>query len=259
MKRILKLLARLYPSAWRNRYGAEYEALLDDATPRPQDTFNVLWGAIKMQLTSRRFVRIVLSCTLAGILAALAISFAVPPDYSSQTGIIVDQDDNASPRSALEVLGSNVFSREFLASIIQKENLYPHERANATSNAIDKMQQSIHIVPGNYSQSNAASGVFLTHKFFVIQFDYSDPHIAQRVNGELVSRFIQQALFASERSATAGGPQFHARFRVANEPTLPQKPTGLSRIQLGAIGLFTGLLGSLILAAVLRSRRNAVA
>jgi hypothetical protein len=33
MKRILKMLARLYPLSWRGRYGVEYEALLDDATP----------------------------------------------------------------------------------------------------------------------------------------------------------------------------------------------------------------------------------
>ena len=34
MKRILKWLARLYPSAWRNRYGAEYEALLEQTQRR---------------------------------------------------------------------------------------------------------------------------------------------------------------------------------------------------------------------------------
>ena len=57
MKRLLKLLARLYPSAWRNRYGAEYDALLEDTTPRTQDAFNVLWGATKMHLTSHGKIR----------------------------------------------------------------------------------------------------------------------------------------------------------------------------------------------------------
>lgn len=49
MKRIMKFLARLYPSTWRTRYGAEYEALLDDATPRPRDAFDVAWVAVKLQ------------------------------------------------------------------------------------------------------------------------------------------------------------------------------------------------------------------
>jgi hypothetical protein len=43
MKRMLKLLARLYPAEWRRRYGAEYEALLEEKTPRVRDLFDVLW------------------------------------------------------------------------------------------------------------------------------------------------------------------------------------------------------------------------
>jgi hypothetical protein len=34
MKRTMRFLARLYPSSWRKRYGAELDALLEDATPR---------------------------------------------------------------------------------------------------------------------------------------------------------------------------------------------------------------------------------
>ena len=43
MKRILKFLARLYPSGWHNRYGAELDALLEDGKPRTRDAFDVLW------------------------------------------------------------------------------------------------------------------------------------------------------------------------------------------------------------------------
>ena len=93
MKRILKLLARLYPLSWRTRYGAEYEALLEEASPRPRDAFDVFWGAIKMQMTAQRFARIVLPCTLVGGIAAFAISFARPALYRSQTLILVDTDD----------------------------------------------------------------------------------------------------------------------------------------------------------------------
>jgi len=51
MKRAMKLLARLYPSSWRERYGAEFEALLEDTNPSAWDAIDVLWGALKMQLT----------------------------------------------------------------------------------------------------------------------------------------------------------------------------------------------------------------
>ena len=52
MKRILKWLAQLYPAAWRARYGAEYEALLEEREPRVRDVVDVAWGAMKMQMTA---------------------------------------------------------------------------------------------------------------------------------------------------------------------------------------------------------------
>jgi hypothetical protein len=33
MKRLVRLAARLYPTWWRRRYAAEFEALLEDVTP----------------------------------------------------------------------------------------------------------------------------------------------------------------------------------------------------------------------------------
>ena len=90
MKSILKVLARLYPAAWRRRYGAEYEALIEDAKPRAGDGFDVAWGATRMWITSRSFARIVLPCALAGTLVAVGISFVRPATYHSRTLITVD-------------------------------------------------------------------------------------------------------------------------------------------------------------------------
>ena len=42
------MLARLYPAEWRTRYGAEYEALLDECEPRVRDFFDVFWGGLKI-------------------------------------------------------------------------------------------------------------------------------------------------------------------------------------------------------------------
>jgi uncharacterized protein involved in exopolysaccharide biosynthesis len=41
-----------------------------------------------------------------------------------------------------------------------------------------------------------------------------------------------------------------------DEPSLPQRPVGWSGIQKTTLGLFTGLLCGLILAAILRTRHN---
>src|SRR5580704_7224096 len=85
MRGILKFLSRLYPSAWRRRYGAEFEALLEDQTLRVQDIFDVLWGAFTMRVTTRSLLQIVLPCGLVGSLVALMIAVSAPPRYMSET------------------------------------------------------------------------------------------------------------------------------------------------------------------------------
>ena len=39
----------LYPAAWRQRYGTEFEALLDDRPARARDAVDVAWGGLQMQ------------------------------------------------------------------------------------------------------------------------------------------------------------------------------------------------------------------
>jgi hypothetical protein len=83
MKRIILFLARLYPGAWRSRYGAEYEALLEDRSLHVADVFDVLWGAVTMQMTSGSSVRIVVPSIVLGVIAAVAVAFTLPARYEA--------------------------------------------------------------------------------------------------------------------------------------------------------------------------------
>ena len=51
MKLLLRAAARLYPRAWRDRYGEEFDALIDDLTPRWRHVFNIVVGALIMQIS----------------------------------------------------------------------------------------------------------------------------------------------------------------------------------------------------------------
>jgi capsular polysaccharide biosynthesis protein len=260
MKRILKLLAHLYPSTWRHRYGAEYEALLDDATPRPQDAFNILWGAIKMQLTSRSFVRIILPCAIAGALIATAISFAIQPRYVSQTLITVTESAPVTEDNLKQILLSlqpSVLNRDFLTSVIQKYDLYPGERATMSlDKVLDKMSQSIAVRPLHSSPAKVATAEDKNTIGFAIDFVYSDPHLAQLVEGDLVSRFVEANLSRRENSASADRPQPGEVFRVADAPDLPNSPTFPKRGVFALGGLAAGLLFGLILATIIGPRHN---
>jgi hypothetical protein len=51
VRRLIRLAFRLYPSRWKQRYGDEFHALLEDLNPRWWDALDVLKGAAAMQIT----------------------------------------------------------------------------------------------------------------------------------------------------------------------------------------------------------------
>ena len=61
MKSWIRLMARLYPKSWRQRYGAEFDALLDDAKPTWRDGFDVLRRALDMHMKAWNFPKLAVS------------------------------------------------------------------------------------------------------------------------------------------------------------------------------------------------------
>ena len=265
MKRFLQFLARLYPPSWRNRYGAEFEALLEDASPSARDAFDILFGVLQMQMTTWSFGRITLAGSLAGILVAAALSFAVPVHYLSQSFVEVTPAGGTAPQSTSHLMtnvAQDVFSRDSLGSIIQEHNLYPRERARMPlDGVIDTMRRNITL----YSLTVASPQNPNAFKF-TVQFDYPDPHVAQEVNSELTSRLIEGNLRVRQQQLNARstrdslaitsqlnpGPSF--QFMVLDPPTLPRKPSAPNRTQFAAVGLFAGILAGLTLAILLSPR-----
>ena len=84
MKRWIALASVLYPRSWREEYGEEFSALLDDVRPRWRVFANVLGGAIRMQITNgTNWLKLALAMAIAGAIVAAGASFAVAPRYVS--------------------------------------------------------------------------------------------------------------------------------------------------------------------------------
>ncbi len=246
MRGLLRLLARLYPAEWRKRYGAEYEALLDEGKPRVRDVFDVVWGAFKMQMTTVSFVRIMLVCSLAGALGAVGLSFMAPRKYLSQTLISVEMPEHQAIDRYLAGLMKDWLSPEFLISIIERENLYSGERARMPmSGAVDLMRKGIWIAPVKTRDGKTA---------FTIAFTYPDPHVAQRVDMELTSQFMLSALQTAIKNSSDPS-RIPMTFRAQVAANLPQSPIFPKRGLFGAGGLIAGLGGGLVLAGLARRRR----
>lgn len=52
MRALIRLAARLYPRAWRERYGAEFDALLEDMSPSLGDVCDVVRDALRARVSS---------------------------------------------------------------------------------------------------------------------------------------------------------------------------------------------------------------
>ena len=85
MRTRLRLALRLYPSAWRRRYGRELEALLEDLDPGWFEFADVLKGALIMRMRSLATVPV--ASMIAGALIGAVIAWQAPVMYASSATI----------------------------------------------------------------------------------------------------------------------------------------------------------------------------
>jgi uncharacterized protein involved in exopolysaccharide biosynthesis len=98
MNRLFRLAVRLYPAWWRQRYAREFEALLEDVQPGWRDWFDIIRGALTMQMTT--FGTIPVVCALAGAIVGGIVALQTPKVFASSATIGLKAADLASKESA---------------------------------------------------------------------------------------------------------------------------------------------------------------
>lgn len=108
MKLLIRFAARLYPRSWRERYGAEFDALLDDIGADSRIAWNVLTEAIGMQAQRWKTIG---SVGLLGAAALCLTSWQVGqrPFITPGTQLVFHQDSN---------LGAMVGGLVFLVTLL---------------------------------------------------------------------------------------------------------------------------------------------
>lgn len=231
MKRLLRWASHLYPSAWRERYGAEFEALLEDAGPKGSDLWDVLKGALMMQTTRLSLISIMGACTLAGGLIAGVASLSQFSGYTSR-GILRAQASGPSGVSGLQQAAKTAVSYTSLAEILGRAdlNLYRDERRTLPTEAlVEKMRHDISIGVEQLHDGRLTVSVAFRHP---------DAATAQRTAQVLMDR-VRRSFAAADAPVEvieAAGP---------GQPTLAGK-----RWKLVGIGAFAGL-GTGLLCGVL--------
>jgi len=134
-----------------------------------------------------------LFCLVASVVGA----YLWPDSYVSQAVIkitpqqipkeMVQSSVNQEMFDRLNSMQQEIESRGVLTTIINTYDLYKRERARVPiDDVIDEMHNAIKILPVVSPNTNSR-----TIPAFAVQFTYSDRYVAQRVVGDLVSRFTE--------------------------------------------------------------------
>ena len=217
---LLQIVVRLYPAAWRERYGEEFSALLEDVPPRWRDLFDIGKGAIAMQVSQNRAWKLTALMGLAGLLIAFAVSFIEAPRYSSIATM------RAPNPEAVSYISQQALKRTSLADLILRYDLYHRDRYRWPMDEItDEMRRAIRI-ESDHQHPPA----------FTVQFQYSDRLKAQAVVGDLA------ALYAREYHRFDG-----SSVEVLDAASLPGTPLRTFSLAWLLWGLGIGLLAGLVI------------
>ena len=154
-----------------------------------------------MELLRRR-CWLILSCALLFLGAGLAICFLLPPQYVSQTLVIVEQqkvpENYVKPvvtedlNARLASMREQILSRSRLEPIIERFSLFSGNNISM-DDRVDATRKAIQITPIS-SGANKMPG-------FYVSFRAQNARIAQQVCSEITSLFLSESLHAREQSA----------------------------------------------------------
>src|SRR6266702_1241501 len=171
------------------------------------------------------------------------ITFFVPPEYLSQTLVLVEQQkvpesyvkavvtEDLSGR--LASMKEQITSRSRLKPIIERFNLFANSGLSM-DDRIDRTRKNIGIAPiqSEIARTNGLPGFF-------ISFQASDPRTAQLVCGEIQSLFVSENL--SDRSASAAGTTDFLKGQLADaKAKLDEQDEKLRKFQQTYVGKLPG-------------------
>ncbi|MDR3674109.1 MAG: hypothetical protein P4N24_01375 [Acidobacteriota bacterium] len=239
MRKIIHFAVRLYPAPWRERYGPEFDALLEDINPEFRDLLNIVKGALLMQLKLSNIPLMATAFALLGILVTGLVSVEIPRRYASTAviGIQAARPDELRQTLVFNV-ALHVLSDKPLKDIIEQDGLYANEVTRLPmADRLKRFKENITIEP-------------LSPDAFKVSFTYPDSEKAQRVTSDLVRRIMDENLHATEQQAADKGIRNHMQMQLIDPPD--QVPKGASLVEMISLGIGGGALAGVAIALLRR-------
>ena len=183
---------------------------------------------------------LILTCTITLLVLGVGISHLIPPQYESQTLVIIEQqkvpEDYVKPvvdedlTERLSSMKEQILSRSRIEPIIERFNLYAGTKTTL-DDRVSMTQKAIGIQP----IASARGGM----PGFFIKFKAQDPHTAQQVCGEITSLFVSENLSAREQSAE-GTTDFLKQQLADSKRNLDEQDAKLAAFEQKNIGKLPG-------------------
>jgi uncharacterized protein involved in exopolysaccharide biosynthesis len=218
-----------------------------------KDVFDILKGALTMQFTSWNLKSIAVAFAVTGAVIAAAIAFSIPSQYQSTSVMQIttagsaQTDGRSDFTKHINKMEQEVLSRTSLERLIVGLGLYQSQRREKPMEDIiqDMRNRQISIRPIHEVGGNRQDAVA-----FSISTTYPDPKLAQAMNRELVSKFVEENVEV-QRGASL---RMVENLEVLDPASLPGKPFYPHRGWFAFMGLFAGLLAGLAVSYAMRWR-----
>jgi hypothetical protein len=208
---LLLWAARLYPLAWRERYGEEFTAMIEDlpeGRARWATVGDILRGAVFMRVRSGVMGMAVMG-GLAGLVMAAVVSMAVPDRYVTESLVRVE---SSVGDEALTAMVERTLEPEKLERVAAKYGLYGGGEAAA------RLQKDLRVA---YVKPRADGS-----RAIRIGFAHGTPEVARQVASEMTTALLQ---------AGTG-------LQLLDAPALPLAPFFPNRLNILIFGCAMGLV-----------------
>lgn len=229
-----RLAIRLYPRSWRERYGQEFEALLDDMPSSMRTTFDILKGALRMHLSASGPIRFLVIAAILGTTAGVLPSFLLEKNYASDISIRVFKAPNTretSPKAAgdyVKKVLDTALNNASLERVVQ--SLGVRRTTDGTlSPTSAEVKKAMTVTPLEVSNRESR---------LVVRFVAHDPKLARQIDEDLVETIMEQAV---QVGPTMNSPAT-VTFMVDRRATL---------VRTGLLHIWTFSLGGAVLGFIL--------
>ena len=162
----------------------------------------------------RRRRKAILLITAALFIISVIVAFVIPPVYRSSATILIEEQEipkdlvrstiTAYAWQRIKVISQQVMTRANLLSLIRQYNLYPNKRnSDTTGELIKLMRHDIKLKPITAKVVNPSTGQPQDAIIaFNLAYDSDQPGVAQKVDNELATLYLNENLKTRTAQAT---------------------------------------------------------